>query len=105
MKKNIREEELLFDVKDVITSKKKIILGNNLHIPDINPSDGLDWSVESLLMAMEIAMDNGVKLYEIPSEILTWKVTYYCRINGQTYHVTEENKKKYGGLHYKIELV
>jgi hypothetical protein len=109
MIKKIHDEELLFDVKDVISSKKKIILGNDLHIPHKSYLDHVngvvDWNVESLLMALEIAMDNGVELYSIPGTIITWEVTYYCKINGQTYHVTESKKEEDGDIEYKIELV
>ena len=105
MTKKIHDDELLFDVKDVKSSKKTIILGNDLHIPDIDPSDGHDWCIESLIMAHEIAMDNGVELCNIPHEIATWEIAYYCRINGQTYHVTESLKEEYGSIEYKIELV
>ena len=101
MRKRIHKEELMFDVCDT----KKIKLGKDLHIPMIDPTDGLDWSVESFLMAMEIAEDNGMERINIPDTIMTFSITFYCKINGQTYHITESREKEYGDFKTKIELV
>jgi len=109
MRKKIHKEELLFDVNDVTSPRKKIKLGKDLHIPHksyLDPFNGIvDWNIESLLMAFEIAIDNGIELPSIPDTIMTWEFTYYCRINGQTYYVTESKKKEYGDINYKIQLV
>ena len=105
MRKIINKEELMFDVNDT----SKIKLGKDLHIPrpDFvnNNMDKIDWSVESLLMAIEIAQDNGDELIIIPDNVMTYLFTFYCKINGQTYHVTETKKKEYGDIDYKIELI
>jgi hypothetical protein len=101
MRKRIHKEELMFDVSDT----KKIKLGKDLHIPMIDPTDGLDWNVESFLMAMEIAQDNGMEPINIPDTVMTFSFTFYCKINGQTYHITESREKEYGSFKTKIELV
>ena len=105
MRKRIHKEELLFDVNDT----SKIKLGKDLHIPrpDFvnNGMDKIDWSNESLLMAMEIAEDNGDELIIIPDNIMTYSFTFYCKINGQTYHITETSNEEYGDTDYKIELI
>lgn len=105
MRKRIHKEELLFDVKD----RGGIKLGKNLHIPNIgyinNNNEKIDWSIESLLVAREVAEDQGFEMIMIPDTVMTWSFTFYCRINGQTYHVTETRKKKYGDIDYKITLI
>lgn len=109
MRKRIHKDELMFDVSDT----PKIKLGKDLHIPDPGfedcgiggPHTEVDWSVASLLMAMEIAQENGVELIQIPDTVMTYSFTFYCKINGQKYHVTETKKKEYGDIEYKIQLI
>jgi hypothetical protein len=109
MRKRIRKEELLFDVNDTA----KIKLGKDLHIPDydfvIDPSTGvnskIDRSIESLLLAMEIAEENGFEHIYIPDTVMTYSLTFYCKINGEIYYVKESRKEECGGIDYKIKKV
>ena len=102
MTKRIHKEELLFDVND----KPKIKLGKDLHIPMIDPTDGLDWSVESLLIAKEIAMDDHkVDFPRFEDCIVSFEFSYYCKINGIRYKITEGRKDLYGSFYTKIELI
>jgi hypothetical protein len=88
-------------------------LGKDLHIPDyhsvLDPvtyaTVKIDWCVESLLEAIEIARENGAELIEIPDTVMTYSYTFYCKINGQKYHVTETRKEEYGDIKYKIQLI
>jgi hypothetical protein len=104
-RKRIRKEELLFEVNDT----KKIKLGKDLHIPMIDPYDKFDWNVESLLIALEIAEDKGFDLPKMPDGIISYEYSYYCKINGMTYKVTQGNKGDTAGysdrLYEKIELI
>lgn len=104
MKKKIHKEELLYEVNDT----KKIILGNNLHRRKIDYTDEgikFNWSVESLIVAEELAMDKGVELPHHSDNIVSFEYSYYCKINGVTYKVTTKKRTLYGDIHYKIEKI
>ena len=76
LKRKLKKEELLFEVNDT----RKAKLGKDLHIPMIDSSDGFDWSVESLLVAIEIALKKGFDLPHMPHELLSFEYSYYCSI-------------------------
>lgn len=80
---------ILFEVNDT----EKIILGENLHIPKLDEDEGFDWSIESMLVAMEMASNNGIKVYQDSSEDGIWDDKFNCKINGITYSVHDTNKK------------
>lgn len=105
MRKKVHDDELMFDVNDT----RNVKLGKDLHIKNVgyikNPPYEIDWSVESLLIAHEIAHENNADLISIPDTVITWKFCYYCRINGQTYHVTETRKSQFGDIKYTIRLI
>ena len=109
MRKRIHKDELMFDVNDT----PKIKLGKDLHVPNLGyedcgidgPYTEIDWSLASFLEAIEIARENGADLIDIPDTVMTYSYTFYCKINGQKYHVTETRKEEYGSINYKIQLI
>jgi len=104
MTKRIHKEELLYD----ITDRGKIILGKNLHLRNIGYTEygtKIDWSVESLLMAEELAQDDGIEMPFFDDALVSWEYSYYCKINGIRYKVTQKKKTMYGKIYHKIELI
>jgi len=90
--------ELLYDVKDTA----KIKYGKNLHIPWVDSGDGIDWCLESILVAEDMA---NVDLPDIPDNIPEWSYSYYCRINNMIYKVTHfSTGEDYPCCDTKIEL-
>jgi hypothetical protein len=104
MIKRIHKEELLYEVND----RGKIKLGTNLHRPNIGFTKygaKIYWSIESLLMAEELAQDDGVDLPMFDDCLVSWEYSYYCKINGMRYKVTQKKKAMYGKIYHKIELI
>jgi hypothetical protein len=104
MTKRIHKEELLYEIND----RGGIKLGKNLHFKNIGfTQSGLkvNWSVESLLMAEELAQDDGVELPAFYDCMVSWECSYYCKINGMRYKVTQKKKAMYGKIYHKIELI
>ena len=104
MTKRIHKEEILYEIND----RGGIKLGKNLHCKNVGYSQSgekIDWSVESLLMAEEIAQDDGVELPMFEDCLVSWEYSYYCKINGMRYKVTQKRKTMYGVIYHKIELI
>jgi len=104
MIKRIHKEELLYEIND----RGKIKLGTNLHRRNIGFTEygeKIDWSAESLLMAEELAQDDGIDIPGFDDTIVSWEYSYYCKINGIRYKVTQKKKAMYGKIYYKIELI
>ena len=78
--------KILFEVNDT----DKIKLGKSLNVKRID-NDGFDWSVESMLVAIGIAYDNGINIdYKYSGE--NWEANFNCKINGVIYNVIDSNK-------------
>jgi hypothetical protein len=104
MTKRIHKEELLYEIND----RGKIKLGTNLHRPNIGFTEygeRINWSVESLLMAEELAQVDGVDFPMFDDCLASWEYSYYCKINGMRYKITQKKKAMYGKIYHKIELV
>lgn len=90
------KNEILFEIND--TEKQKF--GTNLHEKNISFEDGsydlVDWSVESMMVAMEVAEDMGIKIPNKFSEEEDhkWDKEFICKINGITYKVHDRNNRK-----------
>ena len=93
------DKEIVFEIND---RPPNIILGKNLHIPVM--MDGDNDCIDSLLVAMELADDDGFKLPSIKNQYLleSWEYSFYCKINGMTYKITQG--KKDDDFYDKIEL-
>lgn len=97
IKINGEDVEILFEFND----SKNIKLGKNLHIPEMDvhysPECGkldIDWSVESMMISVEMAIKQGV---DIDFE---YGKTFNCKINGQYYNVVND----YDKVHIITEL-
>lgn len=89
--------KILFEFNDT----ENIKLGNNLHIPkmDVHHSFELgkidfDWSVESMMVCVEMAIEKGV---DIDFE---YGKSFNCKVNGQYYNVVND----YDKIHIITEL-
>jgi predicted enzyme related to lactoylglutathione lyase len=56
-------------------------------------------------MAEELAQDDGVELPAFYDCMVSWECSYYCKINGMRYKVTQKKKAMYGKIYHKIELI
>jgi len=86
--------EILFEVNDT----ENMILGNDLYIPQ--PFIGElgfkgDWTHESMLYAIEIAYDKGIKVPYVHDckNDYSFQANFNCKINGILYNVYDTNEK------------
>ena len=56
-------------------------------------------------MAEELAQDDGVEIPMFEDCLVSWEYSYYCKINGMRYKVTQKRKTMYGVIYHKIELI
>lgn len=90
------KNKILFEINDTDNIK----FGTDLHKKNVDfPDDDdqlIDWSVESMMMAMETAEDMGIKIPNKFSEEEDhkWDREFICKINGITYKVHDRNNRK-----------
>jgi len=82
-----KEIKILFEVNDT----DKIKLGKTLNRKHIDKRTGFDWSIESMLVAMEVADDNGIKFKRTNYDGYTY-IEFYCKINGIIYYVIDDSR-------------
>ena len=91
------KNEILFEVNDT----KKLKFGTDLHKRNIGYEgdnyNKVDWSVESMLIAIETAQDMGIKIpnkYAEDDPYDRWDCEFCCKINGITYKVHNRHNRK-----------
>jgi len=81
---NGEDLEILFQIDD----SKDVILGNDLDVPKMGYCGDyeIDWSIESMLVSIELAMDEGIVINT------KYGTSFNCKINGQYYHVINDKE-------------
>jgi hypothetical protein len=83
------KNKILFEICDFEDEKTKVVFGENLHISNISDR-GFDWSIESVLLAMEIAYDRGIRFPKSDKDFI-WDYKFNCIINGVMYNIHDTN--------------